>query len=44
MNQEERRQKRQDEFKHAAVVVTVFVAKGHKGSKDTGHTEHGNFR
>ena len=19
-------------------------AKGHKGSKDTGHTEHGNFR
>ena len=25
MNQEERRQKRQDEFKHAAVVVTVFV-------------------
>ena len=25
MNQEERRQKRQDEFKHAAVIVTVFV-------------------
>lgn len=25
MNQEERRQKRQDDFKHAAVVVTVFI-------------------